>query len=598
MEGHVKKVLEQNQKVLVGILHNKPYWHIIPDNPRIRHRVKVRDFKKSLAIKNHKVVVHLDPWKSTSAPLTGIVMEDLGPVDGPGIDMLSILRNYQLEEDFSQAVEDEAHTFSADSIHAEIPHRKDLRDILTFTIDPEEAKDHDDAVSLTQTPDGHWNLGVHIADVPHFVPIGSDIDKEAYHRSTNAYLIDRVIPMLPRHLTTDLCSLKPLEDRLTHSLSITLDKKGAILHTETFLSVIRSSARLTYTHVQSFLEGQTDQTIPKPIQKSLMQQQELAALLRKNRLESGSLEFNLPEIKCILDTSGKVTKTHKRISSEAYQLIEEFMLIANQAVAHLLFSKSVPALYRIHKEPDLENWLQMMLDLKAIGIFESPKDQRHLNDIVQRVVGTPREYPVSLAILRNLTRAVYSSSLGEHFGLAFSHYTHFTSPIRRYPDLVIHRILRSFEESTPPPYTHQDLTCMATHCSERERHAEEAEKESVALKLIDYYDHKLRKGDTGPFPGIITSIASKGLLVELEETLQRGLLPFSLFTDDYYVAEPERGRAIGKRRKKVWSVGDLVSVELVKVCTQKRLIDFRIFNESKPKKERKRRRCHHKKSSI
>ena len=575
--GKIERVVERRHSQLVGILKKTAfYWYLIPDNPRIPHNVRIREFSRSIRKpeENHKVVAVLDPRDQVQKPLSGVVTEDLGPGDASGVDMLSLLRNYRIEETFSGGAIAEADRISPALTESDLSGRRDLRDLVAFTIDPEDAKDHDDAVSLGRTKDGLWLLGVHIADVPHFVKRGSSLDQEAMQRGNSVYLVDRAIPMLPRRLTSEICSLQPQVDRLAHTVNVLLDEDGNVRGSETFLSVIRSSARLNYDQVQRLFDRKPDHDIPPPVQDVLADMRRLAARLRGLRMTGGSIDLTMPELKCVLDDRGKAVQIYKRGAAEAYHLIEEFMLVANCVVARMLHKARVPAVYRVHEPPDDAQWMKMQSDLRALGFRVSLRSKDSMNRIARETATTPREYIVHLAILRNLKRAVYSSKLIEHFGLSFPCYAHFTSPIRRYADLVVHRILRSVETGQTPPYDTQDVRRIADHTSETERNADQAEQESIDIKRIEYYAGKLACQDRGPFRGTVVSMIPRGLIVELNDTLQQGLLPFFTLPDDVYVLSKEGNSAVGRRRRKTWTLGDPVSVYLARVDTTRRLVDF------------------------
>ncbi|HPG01066.1 MAG TPA: ribonuclease R [Kiritimatiellia bacterium] len=582
-EGRILQVVERLHTTLVGLLRHSPYyWYVIPDNPRIPHNIRVMEFGPRVPDpqERHKVVVRLAPWESTSKPLTGAVEEDLGAADDPGVDVLSVARDHRIDPTFDAGVVHEARQHDGNIPSSALHGREDLRDVLTFTIDPEDAKDFDDAVSLQRTEDGQWLLGVHIADVPFFVAPGSAIDKDAFQRGNSVYMVDRTITMLPPYLTTEVCSLQPRRDRLTHSAFITLDEDGKRLAERTTLSVIRSAARLTYDQVQALFDGRDDHGIPSAVQEALGDMRRLARILRRNRSQAGAIDLTIPEIRCVLDQNGHPLELKKRMSSEAYQLIEELMLSANCVVASTLRRHMVPAIYRIHEPPDEEQWGRMNADLQALGLRESVSSRDDLNRVARAAEGSPLAYSIHLALLRNLKRAVYSSTLNEHFGLAFDCYTHFTSPIRRYPDLVVHRLLCAIEADRPPPYSQEEVSSIAHHCSETERNADEAEDESVTIKRVEYYEGLLHSRKTGPFEGLIVSVTPKGLIVELIDTLQRGLLPFSSLIDDYYVAHPDRTHAVGRRHRKKWTIGQRLNVLLAKVDATRRLVDFHMPAET------------------
>ncbi|MFH0953658.1 MAG: VacB/RNase II family 3'-5' exoribonuclease [Verrucomicrobiota bacterium] len=591
--GRVLRVVERRHADLVGLLRRTTYyWYVIPDNPRILRNVRVRDFADSGGSPKEysKVVVRLDEWASAYQPLSGVLVEDLGPADAPGIDVLSVLRSYRLEVEFPADAAREAERHTPTPPHDEIARRRDHRDLMVVTIDPEDAKDFDDAVSLCRTPEGEWQLGVHIADVPHYVAAGSAVDREAGLRGNSVYLVDRVIPMLPPYLTTKVCSLQPGQDRLTHTVSMRINDEGKVLHSETYLSVIRSGARLNYDQVQAFFDDRADHGMVPTVLQLLSDMRQLARVLRRRRMAAGSIDLILPEIRCVLDAQGRPLEIRKRASNEAYQLIEEFMLAANCVVARLLDSRDIPAIYRIHEPPDDKQWAKMDMDLQALGVTDAPDSRKALNAVARQAKVLPTQYALHLAILRNLKRAVYSSIRQEHFGLAFSCYTHFTSPIRRYPDLIVHRILRAAEERRPAPYSAEDVSRIAQHCSGTEQNADEAEDESVSVKRIEFYRDRLERGETGPYHGLIVSVVPKGLILELSETLQRGLLPLSALRDDTYVVMPQRSGVVGRRHRRKLAVGQTLDVMLAKVDAARRLVDFYLAEEGPARRGKRRRR--------
>ncbi|MBU0678878.1 MAG: ribonuclease R, partial [Verrucomicrobia bacterium] len=380
-EGRVVGVVERSREQLAGILmRSQFYWYVIPDDHRIMHEVRIADAGtlKPEECERHKVVVRLLSPGTGSRFLEGVLTEDLGPADSPGIEILSLMRNYGLTDSFPAAVESAALSVETEPGQTGLDGRVDLRGMLTFTIDPEDAKDFDDAVSLERSPSGEWILWVHIADVAHFVPVGSSIDEEAFNRGTSVYLVDRVISMLPRHLTRDVCSLQPEKDRLTRTVEIRLSSEGDVLEEKTYLSVIRSRQRLTYDEVQLLFDQRACDNVEADIQTSLAQMRLLAAQLRRQRMNNGAITFDLAEVKCLLDSSGKPTAIVRRGAREAYNLIEEFMLLANQAVARMLSSGDRPGIYRIHPPPDEKDWEEMSSDLTKLGISAQPENQHDM----------------------------------------------------------------------------------------------------------------------------------------------------------------------------------------------------------------------------
>ncbi|MFA6173689.1 MAG: ribonuclease R [Kiritimatiellales bacterium] len=580
-EGRVIEVLERKSTEIVGLLRRSPYYAFVTaDNLRINRDIRVAEWESGLeqTPADHKVVIHLDPWTDPFKPLSGVVIEDLGHRDDPNVQMQCILRSHGFQQNFSEEVLAEAAQMPHELRPEDYKNRTDLRKRLTFTIDPETARDFDDAISLEKVSNG-WKLSVHIADVAHFVPRNSVIDVEALHRGNSIYLVDRVVMMLPTELTTRICSLNPHVDRLAHTVEILLDETGAMVSAETCRSIIHSDARLTYEQVQALFDGTPDPAIPVNVAAAIGALRPLARATRARRIAEGSLEINTPQIKCLLDKDGKVASIKKGEAKEAYQLIEECMLLANIAVARKLKNAEWPAIHRIHEEPDEEQWAQMGAELQALGINALPLTRSDINVIMEKIEGTPLEYTGSLAVLRNLKRAGYSAEPKGHFGLAFEDYVHFTSPIRRYPDLVIHRLLTALEEKKSSPYRTKDIEAIAAQCTRTETEADQAEKESIELRRVEYYNTLLYKGKTGPYAGCIIRILNKGLIVELTDTIQRGLVPFASITDDRYEVNSANTRAIGQRTRKMFKIGDLVEVDLVKVDLARKFIDFQIAGQ-------------------
>lgn len=576
-EGKIIRVIERKRSQLVGLLQqSQKYWYIIPDSPRITQNVRVSGFAPSIKVPRpgRKVVLELGPSKSLFEMLEGRCIEDLGDPNGPGVDVVSILRDRELSETFPDHVQHAADSRSVSLDAADLAGRRDLRAIPTVTIDPVDAKDFDDAVSLLRNGDGTFKLYVHIADVAHFVPMGSIVDKEALERGNSVYMVDRHVPMLPKHLTADVCSLRPHSDRLAHTVIADLDSGGNVLHVETCRAVIHSKLRLNYEQVQDFIDNKSEEAVTPNLRPMLRDMIAMSATLRDKRMRNGALDLAMPEVKIHLDKMGRATGIHRRGANEAYHVVEEFMLIANCCVAELLQTRGIPTLYRIHEAPTDEQWERMAVDLSSLGLRDKPRAQKDLNPITRRAAGTAQEYPVNLAILKNLKRAMYSPHLDIHFGLAFDCYAHFTSPIRRYADLVVHRGLCALEAKQKPPYSIEDCEKIAEHVSETERTAAEAETESLDVKRIEYYANALAQGEIGPHRAIVAGFVSRGLIVETVETLQRGLLPFASLRDDFYEFNASRGCAEGKRSRKRLTLGTEVSVTLSRVDTVKRLIDF------------------------
>ncbi len=590
-EGRVVKVIERASDQTVGLLRRTPYHaYVIPDAPGFKHDVRIDDTKD--IPENHKVLVKLNTWSDPYQPLTGSILEDLGESSAPGVDIDSLLRDAGITEEFPGDVVAEAERLSGKITPEQLEGRRDLREAVTFTIDPETAKDYDDAVSLEPHPDGGWLLGVHIADVSTFVQPGTLIDKEAFRRGNSIYLVDRAVMMLPRELTTKVCSLNPEKDHLSHSVELHLSSDGEILGYESFPSVIHSKARLTYTQVQKFIDGASDHGIPEIVVQRL---ENLCPLVRKTRVlrvANGSVEINTPEIEIKLNDQGKVEKMMPRSESkEAYQLVEECMLLANCAVAEILIASEKPSIYRVHEEPDEEQWAAMGMELQALGIPKLPQSRQEINEAVKLAVGTAVEYTANLAILRNFKRAEYSSTQIGHFGLAFDDYTHFTSPIRRYPDLLVHRMLKAVESGQPLPVSGDRIEEIAKHCNETEKKADGLERQSIEKKRMEYYSEIMNSSLTATFKGYIVSIKGKGMIVELPDSLQRGMVTFASITSDWLEANAEMTQAKTRGGKVRYTIGDEVEVALAKVDTARGFVDFVMANQvaSAPRRSKRSR---------
>jgi len=598
-EGRIVRVVERGRKQLAGLLkRTQYYWYVIPDDPRIPQDVRLAGTPPAKDQENQKVVVKLDLPKANAVEkelLTGRIIEYLGHQDDPGVDMLCVMRNHSLYEAFPERIEDASRAFSRIPDDADRKGRRDLRDRLVFSIDPSDAKDIDDAVSFERLSGNRIRLGIHIADVSHYVEKGSIMDREAERRGNTVYLADRVVTMLPRYLTTEVCSLWADKDCLTFSLDLILDAKGKVLESEFYAGLIHSAACLHYEQVQTLIDGKGTSGMKPEICKAIKEMHALAQTLRKRRIAKGALDFHQPEVSIDLDAQGNVQGFHRREAREAYQLIEEFMLIANQTAAEKLLSHDVPAVYRIHDEPSADQWEAMGEALATLGFGGRPENREEINELVRGIENEALRPIATLCILRNLQRALYTDTCAPHFGLAFDHYTHFTSPIRRYPDLLVHRILRALENGRSAAYRRSSLERIVLHCNAMENEADMASRESIAIKRAEYYHTCLLRGEVGPFEGYVVSILSRGLIVELKETLQHGLIPFSTLHDDHYVVDEHRTSARGRRHGRVWKMGQPLRVELVSVDTARRMVDFRWRPErsnpdSKAKDKPRRRR--------
>ncbi len=582
--GRVVEVLEREKTSLPGLfVMNDNTPHVIPDNFRISSNIRVSKIElDGITVNdliNHKVVIELNPPRTKRnfpEKLSGRVIEDIGMLGAPGVDVTSILREHTIDERFSADLEKATSSLSKTITDVDINQRTDLRALQTVTIDPENAKDFDDALSLEQAKDGNWLLYVHIADVARYVKIGSPIDIEARERGNSTYLVDRVIPMLPEHLTNNVCSLRPDVDSLTHTAKIKLSAKGEILESSTFRSIIHSDARLIYEQVQSFFDGSKKHGIDAAICASLKSMHSLSRILRKKRISEGSLDFTMPEVRCVLDDNGDCLDIVQQGGSEACQLVEEFMLVANQVVAKILIDDERDGIYRIHEDPDEDEWRELVEELRILGVTPLPHSFSEINSVIAKMSKNPGAHAFTIKILRSMKKAIYSTSpTTGHFGLGFEYYTHFTSPIRRYPDLIVHRLLTSIEDNdTSCAPDESVLKKIAKHCTDTEIKSQQAERESVDIKRISYFDGQLRAGKTGPHRGVVVSVIAKGLLIELTDSLQSGLLPFSAMRRDHFAVAKNGLSARGQRTGKVWKVGNNVNVRLSRVDLERRFVDF------------------------
>ena len=595
-DGRVVRVAERRKQVLVGLLMKTPaYAYVIPDHPRINQNVMIA--RSATADGRHpetgrKVVVRI--LESLHGEmLQGEIIEDLGDPGAPGVDVLSILRDHDIATEFTRHTEKEARSHSGRLQESDFQGRLDLRDEVIITIDPADAKDHDDAVSLRTRPEGGWILGVHIADVSHFVTPGSAIDQDARRHGNSVYMVDRFIPMLPPYLTGEVCSLKAGRDRLAYSVFITYDEHAHVVQVEMRESVIHPRILLDYEKVQQLIVSGSSSVIPEEYHAVLREMHDLATRLRHRRMRHGAVDLAMPEVYCKLDAAGRPVSITRRTSVEAYHLIEEFMLAANVAVAERLVEAHVPAIYRVHEEPSEDQWIQMAADLQQLGISEAPADRHDVQRIARAYLDKPMGYPVSIAILRNFKRALYSAECIQHFGLAFERYTHFTSPIRRYSDLIVHRILKGLDAGRGGIYSRAECEEFAELCSVREREADEAEEASLIIKRIQYYEMLLQKGDTGPWDALITGSTARGLLVELVDTLQRGFIPLHALPDPNLRFDRQTGYITGRKGRRFARIGDVIPVELLRVDKGRRSLELSWLTEVSRRAAPSRSRARH-----
>jgi ribonuclease R len=583
-EGRIIRVLERANQRIVGRYEADGRFggHVVPFDKRVLHEVFVPAGEENGATAGQMVSVEITrPPTATRNPV-GRVLQVLGRLSDPGVDLEVIVAKYGLPDAFPPEVEEEARHVAHPAGPAEEAGRTDFRGWLTVTIDPETARDHDDAVGIERRQDGGYRLAVHIADVAHYVHEGGALDQEAYLRGTSVYFPDRVVPMLPHALSSDVCSLVEGRDRLTQSVVIDVDARGRVEKRAFHDGVIRSAARLSYPQAQAIVDGDAGlRERFAPLVPSLLAMDELAKLMRARRYERGSLDFDLPEPKLVLDEAGEMTGIvrHERLNS--MRLVEEFMLAANEAVAEALDRAGVGALYRIHEQPDPER-VEEFVDLVASLGYRMPGRLEEVRPedfqlVLRQIEGKPEEKLVSYLLLRTMKLARYHEENLGHFGLATEMYAHFTSPIRRYPDLVVHRALRALRQGRDAEreaWLREKLPEMGRHLSERERRASEAERELVEWKKVRFMAGKLGEA----FPGYVTGVQAFGLFVELEEIYVQGLVHVSSMADDYYRFHEKAHLLKGENTKRAYRLGDRVEVQVVRVDLERRQIDFALVD--------------------
>ena len=581
-EGEIIRIVERKNTKIVGTFaSNQSFAFVTPDDQKIGQDIFIPKKEFGGAKTGTKVVVEITKWPEGRHSAEGKVVEVLGKVGDPGVDVLAVMRNYDLVQEFPDDVQSVASSIPQEVMPEEYEGRRDRREFTTVTIDGDDSKDFDDAVYAERRPDGGWFLGVYIADVSWYVREGSELDREAYKRGTSVYLVDRVIPMLPFELSNGICSLNEGVDRLAMACEMNLTRGGGVESYEIIPTVIRSHKRLTYNIVNKILVDHDEHAIEE--NKALVPMLETLAEIRearkKIRRARGSIDFDLPEVKVKLAEAGHPIELIKRTGSLAESLIEECMLVANETVARHMDEKELPFLYRVHEQPDDEKMERLNNLLGAFGLHirknaEGNIHPRDIQQVLDRVAGRPEERIVSAVSLRSMMQARYSPDSLGHFGLAARYYTHFTSPIRRYPDLIVHRLLReTFATGTMTEKEQEHaagiLPDIADHTSARERVAVDAERETTEMKEIEYMAKFV--GDT--FTGIISGVTAFGIFVELENGVE-GLVHVSRMINDYYEYVEEQFALIGERTRKAYRLGDEVEVVLVRASVEERNIDF------------------------
>jgi ribonuclease R len=592
-EGRVIRILERAHDTIVGTLQrSRNFYYVVPDDPRFVHDVYVGHVSKLPQQESHvvpqvgdKVVVRLEAWESRHVNPEGEIIEVLGPASAPGIDVLSIIRKYHLPTEFPGDVLGQAEAIPENIDVRQLEERTDLRGEFIVTIDPDDARDFDDAIHVEKTGSG-WRLGVHIADVAVYVEPGSPLDLEARRRGNSVYLPDRVIPMLPERLSNGVCSLNPGVDRLTHSVFIDFDRNGAAKNARFGRSVIRSAHRLTYKQAYAILTAPARDQLGERLHLAW----ELAAMLRRKRFEHGALDLDFPEVKVWVDKEGRPVKLERVENDQSHQLIEEFMLVANEAVGRELKKRVIPTIYRVHENPDPEKLAEYREFVLSFNYRVGDLTHRaELQRLLASFRGKPEEQALKVALLKSLKRARYSPQPLGHYGLAKANYLHFTSPIRRYADLVVHRALaearsptasnasaarRHHKRGSKPDMA--EIASIAEHISATERTAADAEVDATQMKKLEFFQRQLDDRDPQIFRATIVDVRNYGLMVELPDALITGLIHVSSLMDDFYVFDPPRRQLIGRQSRKRFSVGDELSVFVVRVDAFKRQVDFAI----------------------
>ncbi len=575
--GRVIKVLDRAHETVVGTFRaSRGFGVVHPRNRRLSREILVAKGDEADATEGDVVVARITTFGSGKMGPMGRVETVLGKFSDPGVDVLSVIHDHGLPGAFPDSVVEAARDAVVRRRKEGGEHRTDRRDLHVFTIDPADAKDHDDGLSVRPVGSDSWEVGIHIADVSHFVRPGDAVDLEAFKRGTSVYLVDRVIPMLPHELSTDACSLLPDADRFALSVFALLDTQGRVRDARFERTEIRSRHKLSYEMAQAVLDGEQD--IDPETNEALRTLAKLAETLREKRKERGSLDFDIPEAKVLLGEAGKPVSIRQVERLKTHRLVEAFMLLANEIIAHQAGQRRLPILYRVHEPPSTDKMRDLRQFLGGLG-YRVPKGkipQNDLQSILKQVEGRPEEKLVSTVILRSMSRARYSVKNLGHYGLASDWYTHFTSPIRRYPDLWLHRVLTHTlieGRSVPEDWAGPGLKEKAERCSVRERVAEAAERESVALKKVEYMERHL--GDE--FDGTVSGVTSFGIFVLLDEVFVEGLVHVNSMADDYYIFHQDKYLLVGERSHRTFRLGDRLRIRVARIDKEELFIDFVIL---------------------
>lgn len=586
-EGRIVEILGRQKDTIVGIFQkSKNFGFVVPDNKNFGTDIFISKKDCGKARNNHKVLVKITKYPKKGKNAEGKIIEILGGVNEAGVDMLSLIKEYDLPYVFPKAVVNEAKSKGNKINEKDIKNRKDLRNDIVFTIDGQDAKDLDDAVSVKKLENGNYKLDVHIADVSYYVRENSLLDKEAQIRGTSIYMLGRVIPMLPRELSNGICSLNEGEDRYTLSCTMEINSKGNVVSSDVYKAVINVTKRMNYHDVQAILDDSNKEITKKykDYISNFKLMEELAKILKNKRAEQGYLNLDIPESKIDLDINGRVTNISKYETSFANEIIEQFMLKANEIIAEKFFWLDAPFIYRVHEEPDIDKVKELNKFLYNFGLKVKIVNEKvyptEFAKILEEVKQKDEEKVVSNLILRTLKVARYESENQGHFGIASKYYCHFTSPIRRYPDLFIHRIISNYLENK---YNVSDefkneykakAEQRATSSSDREKIATKVERESEDIKKAEYMENKVGE----EYEGIVSSITQFGMFVELDNTVE-GLIRFEHLGNEYFIYDENRKILIGEKSKKTYKIGDKVKIRVISASKLLRQIDFEIIEK-------------------
>ena len=578
VNGKVLKVLHRNCSTVVGTLRKKHTTFFL-EPQRLDTGRNISVVNPEVAKLGDRVVVKLLTDKGSTQNLpSGRIIEVIGSSKEPTLDTLCVIKAYELPTYFPKDVIQQAETITV--TNSDLSSRLDLQNKFVFTVDPIDAKDFDDAISLEKNSNGKRVLGIHIADVSHFIPVNSPLDKEAIRRGNSIYFPDTVIPMVPEHLSNGICSLKHDVTRLTISILITLDDTITPSNIEFHESAIRSRCRLNYSQVQSVLNLKDGEELPDPgLDKktvaTLKELNQIAQTFRKRRFQSGALNMEISEIQFSVGTDGRIESIVPSRSDEAHQLIEELMLLANEIVCKELTEKRIPHLYRVHDEPDLERIAELEDSLRLAGLQVNDLTVRqNLCETLSMIANSPQAYALNTAILRSMKKAVYSEKATGHYGLAKHHYTHFTSPIRRYPDLVVHRILKAYLRKQKPVYKKSLLSEFAQRCSEREMVGAKAEREVKNLKIIRYFHEQIEAGDLQEYEAVVVDVKKRGLVINIPEVQAYGMIHKSMLGDRIYFNSVKKQFFNRGKNATLFKMGSCLQVKIARVELEKRFLDF------------------------